>query len=87
VKREPVNDFNTGVMDSLKVLEPGWPIREALVETLRAFYARHGAAFIVLPNRSQYPRRLFFDTMMHLRQGGQMAHSELVADALAPFVR
>lgn len=60
---------------------------DALIETLQTFYARNGAEFIVLPNRSQYPRRSFFDTPMHLRQGAQMAHSELVADALRPFVR
>lgn len=60
---------------------------EALVETLRGFYARHGAEFIALENRSQYPREMFFDTPMHLRQGAQMAHSELVAEALRPLVK
>ena len=28
-KREPVSDIDTGVADSLKVLDPEWPIREA----------------------------------------------------------
>ncbi len=28
-KREPVSDFNAGVVDSLKVLDPQRPIREA----------------------------------------------------------
>jgi len=60
---------------------------DLLVETLRGFYAKNGAEFIALPNRSQYPRQMFFDTPMHLRQSAQMAHSELVADALRPFVR
>src|ERR1700679_1826487 len=27
-KREPVSDINTAVVDSLKVLDPEWPIRE-----------------------------------------------------------
>ncbi len=60
---------------------------DALIVTLRDFYARSGAAFIALANRSQYPRRYFFDTPAHLRQSAQVAHSELVADALRPFVR
>jgi hypothetical protein len=28
-KREPVSDIDTAVVDSLKVLDPEWPIREA----------------------------------------------------------
>ena len=28
-KREPVSDIDTGVVDSLKALDPEWPIREA----------------------------------------------------------
>ena len=28
-KREPVSDIDTGVVDSLKALDPNWPIREA----------------------------------------------------------
>ena len=28
-KREPVSDIDTAAMDSLKVLDPEWPIREA----------------------------------------------------------
>ena len=27
--RQPVSDIDTGVADSLKVLDPEWPIREA----------------------------------------------------------
>ena len=30
-KREPVSDINTVVVDSLKELDPEWPIREAEV--------------------------------------------------------
>jgi hypothetical protein len=62
-------------------------LSDLLVETLRFFYARNGAEFLVLANRSQYPRQLFYDTPMHLRQGAQMAHSELVADGLRGFMR
>jgi hypothetical protein len=28
-KREPVSDIDTGAVDSLKALDPEWPIREA----------------------------------------------------------
>ena len=28
-KREPASDINTAAVDSLKVLDPEWPIREA----------------------------------------------------------
>ena len=28
-KREPVSDINTALVDSLKALDPKWPIREA----------------------------------------------------------
>ena len=31
-KREPVSDIDTGVVDSLKVLDPDRPIREADIE-------------------------------------------------------
>ena len=60
---------------------------DSLVERLREFYARHDAAFVALPNRSQYPRLLFFDTPYHLRERAQLTHSEMVADALLPFTR
>jgi hypothetical protein len=31
-KHEPVSDIYTGVVDSLKALDPEWPIREAAVD-------------------------------------------------------
>ena len=37
-KREPVGDINTAVVDSLKALDPGRPIREATGE--RTFRSR-----------------------------------------------
>ena len=42
-KREPVSDIDTVVVDSLKALDPEWPIREADM-------ARHIAAGPVAPN-------------------------------------
>jgi hypothetical protein len=35
-KREPVSDINTVVVDSLKELDPEWPIREAEVTGARS---------------------------------------------------
>jgi hypothetical protein len=35
-KHEPVSDIYTGVVDSLKVLDPEWPIREADVNAVIA---------------------------------------------------
>jgi hypothetical protein len=32
-KREPVSDVDTVMVDSLKVLDPKWPIREADIST------------------------------------------------------
>ena len=34
-KREPVSDIDTVVVDSLKALDPEWPMRDADVEGLR----------------------------------------------------
>src|SRR5215468_6481996 len=34
-KREPASDIDTGVVDSLKALDPEWPIREASRHPLR----------------------------------------------------
>jgi hypothetical protein len=33
-KHEPASDIDTAVVDSLKVLDPEWPIREAEVRLL-----------------------------------------------------
>ncbi len=39
-KHEPVSDIDTTVVDSLKVLDPNWPIREAdIAAPLRALSA------------------------------------------------
>jgi hypothetical protein len=61
-------------------------IADSSVDLLRDFYARHGAGFVELFNRSQYPRGDFFDTPLHLRERAQIAHSEMVAEALGPFL-
>lgn len=58
------------------------PLRAADLDHLQRLYARHGATLLVLPNRSQYPRDCFFDTLVHLNEDCQIRHSRLVGAAL-----
>ncbi len=53
------------------------------IARLRRLYEDAGQQFIVLPNRSRYPLGCFFDTLYHLNEGCQKAHSALVASALS----
>ena len=46
-KREPVRDIDTAVVDSLKVLDPNRPIREADITMRSADSASGGKADIV----------------------------------------
>ncbi len=62
------------------------PIPNAPIDTLRAFYGAHGARFLVLPNRSQYPRSVFYDSSYHLRESWQKRHSALLAEKLGPLL-
>jgi len=61
-------------------------VPDASIAALKAFYARHGARFVVLPGRSQYPRADFYDTGSHLKQSAAEAHSRLLAQALRPLL-
>jgi len=62
------------------------PIPDAPIAKLRAFYGAHGGGFLVLPNRSQYPRAAFYDTNYHLRESWQHRHSALLAEKLRPLL-
>lgn len=53
------------------------------IDRLRRLYERHGQRLLVLPNLSRYPLDCFFDTLYHLNEGCQIAHSALVAQALS----
>lgn len=53
---------------------------------IEAVYLRHGGEFLVLPNHSRYPSTAFFDTPLHLNEGCQIAHSIMLARALAPML-
>ena len=59
------------------------PLPEVTQAAMAAVYLDHGGTFLVLPNRSRYPRSAFFDTPSHLNEAAQIAHSTLVARALA----
>jgi hypothetical protein len=63
------------------------PVPDATVTRLRAFYASHGASFLVLPNRSQYPRADFYDTGSHLQQSAAIRHSQFLANGLCTILR
>ena len=58
------------------------PIPDATVAAIAAVFSAHGGCFLLLPNRSRYPRSAFFDTPEHLNEPAQIAHSRTVAMAL-----
>ncbi|MDE2514405.1 MAG: hypothetical protein KGL12_00120 [Rhodospirillales bacterium] len=73
-----IGGLPTGFADS--------PIPPATLTAIAALYRAHGAGFLVLANHSRYPRADFFDTPDHLSEPCQIAHSVLVARALAPLL-
>ncbi len=62
------------------------PIPDAAIIRLKNFYAAHGAGFVTLANRSQYPRSDFYDSGYHLRESAQRRHSAALAAALRPLL-
>jgi hypothetical protein len=62
-------------------------VSAAVVQRLRTLYEKHGACFLALPNLSQYPRSVFFDTDYHLQEPAQIAHSAALAPRLAEISR
>ena len=59
---------------------------KSYVATGKPAFERHGAKFLVLENRSQYPRADFYDSGYHLRQSAQQRHSALLAQGLKPLL-
>ena len=57
-------------------------VADEFIARLCAFYKRHGHRFMVLENKSQYPRSSFYDTPYHLVEEQQIRHSRLVAGRL-----
>ena len=58
------------------------PVPDEFVARLCAWYRQHGQGFMVLENKSQYPRSSFYDTPYHLVEEQQIRHSRLVAGRL-----
>jgi hypothetical protein len=63
------------------------PMPSATRAAIESVYRVHAAAFLVLPNRSEYPRDAFFDTDKHLNEPAQIVHSRAVAFALRGMLR
>ena len=57
-------------------------LTDAVVHSRSAVFTERGHCFIVLPNRSLYPRRQFYDTAYHLSQDTQIEHSRALAPRL-----
>ncbi len=58
------------------------PIPLGLIENMRNFYLEEGHDFLVFDNKSQYPRKDFYDTAYHLNESRQISHSRIVAKTL-----
>lgn len=54
-----------------------------VVTFLRQLYTSRGHCFLELPNDSRYPRDYFYDTVYHLIEDKQIAHSAALAPHLA----
>jgi len=58
------------------------PVPDEFIARLCAWYRQHGQEFMVLENKSRYPRSSFYDTPYHLVEEQQIDHSRLVAGRL-----
>ena len=58
------------------------PIADELIKRMEKFYFTNGHDFIVMENRSQYPRQHFYDTPYHLAEEYQINHSRLLAEII-----
>jgi hypothetical protein len=67
-------------------LSPASSSPAARLAAIEAVYLQHGGAFLLLANHSRYPSGAFFDTPMHLNEACQIAHSIMLARALAPLL-
>jgi hypothetical protein len=67
------------------VPEPATPSARTL-DQLRKLFESEGQYFISLPNLSRYPLSCFFDTLYHLNEACQKAHSRAIALQLAELL-
>lgn len=61
-------------------------IPEVVIGRLQALFRDHGQPFIVLPNRSQYPRDCFYDSLYHLNEECQRQHTDDLIPQLEPYL-
>jgi hypothetical protein len=76
-------------MDVIGGLSTGFqdvPLSDQTIDAMRQVFEQNGGRFLILPNRSRYPRHDFFDTRYHLYEACQIHHSVLVAQALAQML-
>ena len=81
-----MHDAGVTVVGGLPTVPDSVNVDASDIARLRRLYEDAGQHFIVLPNRSRYPLGCFFDTLYHLNEGCQQAHSALVASALSGFL-
>jgi hypothetical protein len=57
-------------------------LTDGVLDAITTVFMSNGQCFIVLPNRSLYPRDKFYDTAYHLSQDSQIEHSRALAPSL-----
>jgi hypothetical protein len=57
-------------------------ITDQALEAYKQIFISRGHRFLLLDNKSKYPRDLFYDTPSHLREEGQIQHSIKIAVGL-----
>ena len=73
------------VVGTLPPTYDDWPVPDSRETSIRQLYAEAGLPFIVLPNRSRYPRDCFWESAVRLNEECQALHSKSLAEALAPI--
>jgi hypothetical protein len=81
-----MKDRGVVVVGGLSTTFDDQPVPDSVIAPWRALFEDNGAAFVMLPNKSQYPRREFFDTTAHLQQQYQIEHSAALAPLLRPLL-
>ena len=74
------------VVGGLPTLPSSVNVDRADTERLRSFYSGQGQQFLELANRSLYPLSCFFDTLSHLNEPCQVAHTAALGGALAQLL-
>lgn len=70
------------VVGGLPTMPDNVALSEAQVDAIRQVFEREGQWFVSLPGRSRYSLSCFFDTLYHLNEECQLAHSKALGQAL-----